>query len=132
MGVLITVDGVDYNVRFPAGGIKRRGRIADGPNAGKSRAGGAILDTLGTFYDYTLRFLRDGYNVEEYDALYEVLTDPTVREHSFSLPYGQTTLTFDAYVTAVDDDLSKQKNGVNYWSGMSVEVLMLEPQRTPY
>ena len=129
MSVLITVDGIEYGIRFQPGGLKRKAEIKDGPNGGQSRAGTQIHDTIGTYFHYQLELTRDADNVTEYDALYEVLTDPAVRDHTFILPYGQSTIEFEAFVTDVQDGLKKRRDGVNKWGPMVVDITMTAPYR---
>ncbi len=131
MAGIITVDGTAYDVRVRVGDLTRDASILDGSNAGRLKSGAMKLDTIGTYYNYSLTFVRSGENVEAYDALYEVLTDPVVREHSIIVPYGQGTLEFKAYVAGVKDRLQKMRGGVNYWNEMAVDIVAMKPQRTP-
>jgi hypothetical protein len=132
MSDIITVDGIGYDVRIPSGGVERRARIKDGKNKGDLKSGAIVLDTVGTYYDYTITVVRAGDNVAAYDALYEVLTDPFERMHNVTVPYGRGTITFDAYVPeqGIKDTLIKKKAGVSYWSGFSVELTAIRPFRT--
>lgn len=130
MAELITVDGLTYDVRIRAGDVARTASILDGENAGRLKSGGMVLDTIGTFYNYALTFLRSGNNVTEYDALYEVLTDPTNRQHTIIVPYGQGTITYKAYVATIKDQLMKVRSGVQYWDNMVVSFTAMQPQRT--
>lgn len=131
MAAIITVDGVEYDVRVRTGEVEREASILDGENAGRLKSGGMELDTIGTFYNYAITFLRSGANVAAYDALYEVLTDPIIRQHTIIVPYGQGTLAYQAYVGTVKDRLMKSKNGVNTWNNMAVNFTAMRPQRTP-
>lgn len=128
---VIIVDGVSYDVRVPQDGIERDAVLSDGSNAGTAASGAVIHDTIGTYYNYTYTFIRTGDNVAAYDALYEVLTDPAVRDHTVTVPYGQSTITIQAYVTSISDALLRMKGGVNYWHGMKVSFSAAEPYRTP-
>jgi hypothetical protein len=130
MAGLIIVDGINYDVRIRTGDLARGASILDGENAGRLKSGGMVLDTIGTFYNYTLTFLRSGNNVTAYDALYEVLTDPTNREHTIIVPYGQGTITYKAYVATIRDQLMKVRTGVQYWNNMEVSFTAMAPQRT--
>lgn len=129
MAGLFAVDGVSYHVRVPVGGLTRSFQILDGKNAGRLLAGTMKRDIIGTFYNYQLQIERDGASLEEYDQLYEVLSSPE-EFHSVTFPYGQSTLTFQAYVTKGDDKLMRQSEGKNYWSGLSIEFVAKSPERT--
>lgn len=129
MAGLFTVDGVSYGVMVPAGGLTRSFKILDGPNAGRMLGGEMQRDVIGTYYNYTVKIQRAGASLEEYDRLYQVLTAP-VDSHSVSFPYGQKTLTFEAYVTEGQDNLLRQSRGRNYWDGLSIQFTAMAPNRT--
>lgn len=125
---LFTVDGVSYNVRVPSGGLQRNFKVLDGPNAGRMLDGSMTRDVMGTFYNYTLTIDRAGASAAEYDNLYQVLSAPAA-SHSVVFPYGQTTLSFQAYVTEGQDVLLRRKGTGNYWAGLSVQFVAMAPQR---
>jgi hypothetical protein len=131
---IIYVDGVGYALRVRQDDLKRTASILDGSSAGRMKSGAMDLDTIGTFYNYSLTIVRDGTSAEAvaaYDALYEVLTDPDNREHEITIPYGQGTITYDAYVATIDDSLHRRRGGANYWNDMKVNFIAMRPYRTP-
>lgn len=126
---LFTVDGTSYNVKVPVKGLKRSFDILDGPNAGRMLSGLMTRDIIGTYYNYELQIERNNASLEEYDRLYQALSAP-VDYHIVSFPYGQSVLTFQAYVTKGSDNLFRQSFGKNYWAGLTVQFVAMEPQRT--
>lgn len=72
---------------------------------------------------------RGVWDTEADDALYEVLSAPE-DSHAVVLPYGQTTLAFDAYVTSGEDTLVRMTDKGNYWKGLKVNLIAMAPQRT--
>lgn len=48
-----------------------------------------------------------------------------------TVPYGQETLTFQAYITSGSDTLRKVRGNKNDWTGLSVDFIAISPQRTP-
>ncbi len=126
---LFTIDGVSYNVRVPAGGLKRSFDVLDGPNAGRMLAGNMTRDVIGTFYNYQMDIDSNGSSLAEYDRLYEVLSAP-VDSHTVSFPYGQSTLTFEAYITKGSDALKRKHQTGQYWGGLSIQFVAMAPQRT--
>ena len=50
-----TVDNVAYDVFIPENGIKRQGRVLDGDNVGRTKAGDMIRDIIGTYYNYEIQ-----------------------------------------------------------------------------
>ena len=129
MSSIISVDGNTYNVKVRTGEITREANILDGKNAGRLKSGEMDLDTICTFYNYAVTFLRDKEDFAAYDSLYEVLSDPIKRTHTVIMPYAQSTITFSAYVANVSDALLKQVKGKNYWDEMKVAFVAIKPYR---
>ena len=110
---------------------KRSFNIVDGDNAGRLLITAKMdRDVLGTLYNYSLKIDSSFMTEEEYDALYELLSAP-VDSHIIEVPYGQTTLVYEAYVTAGTDELILIKDGKNYWEGLTINFVAMEPQRRP-
>lgn len=131
MSSVFTLDGVAYNVRIPEGGIKRSSQILDGSNAGRSQGTGVMIrDLIGTYYNYSIEVDTSALEASEYDKLYEAITAP-VDSHTLTVPYAQTTLTFQAYITKAEDTLESMAGGVNHWTGLVMSFVAMAPQRTP-
>lgn len=124
----LTVDGVEYDIRIKMDSIKRSFSIIEGKNKGMSISNKTIRDVVGTGYTYQLDIEPNPTNPTSYDALYEVLTAP-VETHAVSLPYGQTTLSFDAQVISGTDNFHGAFAGANRWRGLSVQFKYIRPQR---
>lgn len=96
---------------------------------------GATLDgtkhynVYGTYYDYEVQFATQHMNVEDYDTLYDLVTSP-VESHVVTLPYGQTTITFNAHTKIGNDSLVKNFSTLKKWGGFTVTFEALEPQRS--
>ena len=125
---VFTVDGVAYNVKIPRGGIKRSGKVLDGENAERTKSGRMVRDIIGTYYNYSIQLVTADIDPVAYDALYEVLTAP-VDSHVITVPYGQGTITFDAYVTNVDDVLINRGKTRNLWGEMTFNFVAMAPRR---
>lgn len=123
----ITVDGVLYsNVHIAS--LKREAEVLDGENAKRSKAGNMIRDVIGTYYNYTAQIESDNASVAEYDSLYQVLSAPA-DYHTIIVPYGQTTMTFNAYVTKVSDEVVTINGNTTLWGSMSFKFVAMQPQR---
>jgi len=85
-------------------------------------------DVKGTYYDYDVEFFTKNMNVVDYDNLYELLTLPQ-ESHTVTLPYGQSTITFEAKVTVAQDDLLFKYTPKTKWGGIKVTFEALEPQK---
>lgn len=128
MTPVFTVNGRAYNVVVPDGGLKRSGKVLDGENAERAKSGRMIRDIIGTYYNYSLQLDTANLDVAEYDALYEVLSAP-VDYHVITMPYGQGTITFDAYVANVDDELKRMEPGRNLWGNLTFNFIAMAPRR---
>ena len=123
----LTVDGKKYNVLVTS--LARKFQVLDGKNAERTLSGAMSRDIIGTFYNYEITILPAVGKYGDYDALYEVLSAPQ-DSHRIVVPYAQSTLTFNAYVTAGQDNLIRKKPGEAYWTGLSVQFIAMAPQRT--
>lgn len=123
---VVTIDGTSFDVGVEY--IKRQARIEDGPNAGNSKRGDWIRDVYGTFYDYILAFdTSSGLSREDYDTLYDTLTAP-VEFHTLVVPYGQSTLSFEAGITGAEDNVILMDDGT-VWGNLSITFMAKSPQR---
>lgn len=71
-------------------------------------------DIKGTYYDYEVELATSNMKVTDYDNLYEALTDPQ-ESHTVTLPYGQSTLTFEARVSVASDSLISSYTTFKKW-----------------
>lgn len=130
---MFSIDGKEYDVSIlfiPEEGIERKFNILDGNNAGRLQAKGKMYrDIIGTFFTYVIKIDTNRLNPQEYDELYETISDPNVDSHVLIVPYGQSSLTFEAYITSGSDKLSRRVNGINYWEGLSLEFVSMQAIR---
>lgn len=128
---VFSVDGVEYPGVFVKSPIHRSFNVLDGENAGRTMDGRMRRDIIGTYYTYRLEFDASLSDPEEYDALFEALSAP-VDSHIISVPYGQGSLTFEAYVANGEDDLSRiYRDESKKWDNLTVNFVAMEPQRRP-
>ncbi len=129
MNAAFAIDGVEYPTIL-VDSIKRKFSVLDGENAGRVKTGEMQRDIIGTYYNYTIDLDTSEASITEYDSLYEVLSVPQDK-HSIRVPYGQTDLTFDAYVTSGDDELFSMESSRNRWGGLSINFIAMAPKRRP-
>ena len=122
-----SIDGVYYDVIIPEDGIERSFQILDDDTAGRVLSGAMQRSIIGTYYNYKIDLDTSRMSGAAYDAMYEVLTEP-VDYHEIVVPYGQSTLAFDAYITSGSDRLQIIKPSGNKWHGLSLQFIALEPQ----
>lgn len=85
-------------------------------------------DVQGTYFDYEVEIATSHMNVSDYDSLYELLTEP-VESHTVTLPYGQSTLTFEARTTLANDRLISKFGGIKKWGTLKITFEALTPQK---
>jgi len=123
----ITIDGNEYDVQVT--GLTRKAAVLDGKNAGRVLSGRMTRDIIGTYYNYDISFGTSKLSPADYDALYELLTAP-VEYHTITVPYGQGTKTFEAYVANATDTLRRMTQNYNHWGDLTITFTAMEPQRT--
>ncbi len=122
---MITIDNNSYDV----GIIKiTRKATQDIDKIGTTMDLRKHYDIKGTYYDYDVELATYKMQVAEYDSLYEILTAPQ-ESHTVTLPYGQTTLTFEARVSVASDTLIKSFTAFKKWSSLKVTFEALTPQK---
>lgn len=128
MRTVFSVDGVEYP-NLHVTNLQRSFSVLDGANAGRTLSGAMVRDVVGTFYNYKIDINSTYSDTEEYDKLYEVISAPQ-DSHLVTFPYGQSELTFQAYVTGGEDNVD-MSGGVNKWDGLSISFIAMKPQRKP-
>lgn len=127
MSYVLTLNGVQYD-KLRVLSITRSFQVLDTDNTGRVISGDMDRDVIGTFYNYTLELERTADGLAQYDAFYEVISDPNLAFHSILVPYAQTEFTFLAYVTSGEDTLIVRDNG-NNWNGLSISFTAKSPKR---
>ena len=130
MAGVFKIDGVAFT-RAVVDKPKRTFTILDGENAGRQLLTAKMeRDVLGTFYNYNLKIDSSFMTQEEYDNLFDILSAP-VDSHTIEVPYGQSTLVYEAYVSKGSDELTKIDEEGNHWSELTIDFVAMSPQRTP-
>lgn len=124
----ITLDGVTYSTLHVMK-LTRNFSVLDGPNAGRMMDGSMTRDIIGTFYNYSVEIDPDAASRSDYDSFYEAISAP-VDSHTLVVPYAQSTLTFQAYVTNGQDELTVMEPMANRWENLSFNFIAMAPQRT--
>lgn len=127
---MIVMDGKAYRVRVVYPSLSREFELLEGPNASTMLSGRNERDLLGTGYSYEMQLQPDPTRPLEYDALYEALSEP-VDSHEIVLPYGQSSITFQAMIKSGRDLMRGRMAGVTRWGDLSVRYEYIEPQRVP-
>lgn len=125
---LFSIDGKYYDLRITE--IQREGSVLDGENAGRTLSGVMDRDIIGTYYNYTINIDNSNCNRTDYDEFYDLISSPT-ESHVITVPYGQGTITFKAYISNANDTLSYTQEGFNRWKGLSVKCTAIAAYRKP-
>lgn len=126
MEYLFKIDGKGFS-GVGVESLKRSFRIPDGTNAGDMLSGDYERDLVGTYYDYDLVITTSDLTDNEYDALFEVLSAP-VNSHMVEMPYGMSSLTFEAMIESGGDELIPMDDGT-WWGNLNVTIRAKKPQR---
>lgn len=124
---IFSIDGVYYDVIIPESGIKRSFQVLDDDTAGRVLSGAMQRSIIGTYYNYTIELDTSRMDKDDYDAMYDVLSAP-VDYHELVVPFGQTTLIFNAYITSGTDNLKQISPTGNVWEGLTLNFIAIEPQ----
>ena len=128
MGAPFTLDGRTFKVGVKS--IKRRGVIGERSSGNAKTMSGEIRrDLNGTYFHYTMTIDLRLIKPNDYDALYDILTAP-VNSHTVTVPYGQETLTYEAYIESVEDVVARL-GAVNVWNNLTVTFYSQKPIRYP-
>lgn len=122
------LDGVTFDI--PIVSLKRTGDFLD-KYANRTEDGVLHRKLIGVYQNYSLQ-LGGSRTISSsvYQTLWNKLTEP-VEFHTVVVPDTEGTFTFIAYFSGVADELKKQKDGKNYWQGLTVEFTAQSPRRTP-
>ena len=126
----VTMDGKSYRLRVRYNTMERAFELRSGDNEGYMLSGRHERDLLGTGYSYQFSVEPDPRHPEDYDAFYEAISAPVDR-HEITMPYGQSTITFQAEVESGQDVWQGRMAGVSRWTGLAVNFKPIGLQRTP-
>lgn len=127
---MVELDGKRYKVRVRIKTLERSFRIEDSDRSGQVKSGRYFRDIIGTYYDYSMEVEPDPSAPGDYDDFFEAISAP-VESHTVVVPYGQSTMTYDAMVTSGKDTKRDKIGELNRWTGLKVNFSALKPQRRP-
>lgn len=125
----IIMDGITYRVRTVYNTMERTFSLVEGPNAGTMLSTRRERDLLGTGYSYEMQIEADPAAADDYNAFYEAISAP-VPTHEITMPYGNSTITFNAMITGGTDIYYGIIGGVKRWGGLTLTFTPVEVQRT--
>jgi len=126
---VIILDTVLYNVFIEYPSLKRKFEIYEGNNKGNGITGRNIRDVLGTNFEFTMTVRSHPDYPSDYDNFFEQIKNP-VESHIITLPYGQSTITFEAMIESGEDEFEGVYAGYKRWDKLSLTVKTIEPYAT--
>lgn len=126
---MLIIDNKTYRVNVVYPTLINSFEIREGDNNGYSQNGREIRDIIGTAYSYEMEIQPNSLFPEDFDALFEVLSAP-VESHSVTLPYGQSTLSFDFAISSGERTWYGQSGGIERWKNLKVSFRPISPQRS--
>lgn len=130
---VVKIDGKVYDVLVTE--LSENFNVLYSENTGRTVSVGAkmVLDPLGTFYGHSVTFARKKGHEDEYDDLFEYLSEPRTEGMFVEIVHGQDTLWYDAYVSNGERRLKRidPKTGKVHWGEFTVNFIPMEAQVTP-
>lgn len=128
---MIKIDGVSYDVDVWCDELEETFEKLSADTSGRTQDGTMYIDIIGTFYNYTLHIGRKtGTDLAQYDALFDALSAPKPF-NTVEFPHGQSTISFEAYITSGSRKLLRRYMGKNYWGDITIKFVARAPQRRP-
>lgn len=125
---MLKIDGKNYRVHVLCPSLELSFSIAEGPNKATAQSGKEIRDVIATGYSYTMEVEPDISYPQDFDALFDAVSAP-VDSHAVELPYGQSTLAFDAAISSGSIVWHGKQAGKQRWKGLSLSFRPIKPQR---
>ena len=130
MSNLFKLDGQTYDVGVIK--LERNINVLDRYAERSAASGWLYRDVIGCFLGYKLSFVRitSENSASEYTRLMERLSSAD-EYHTITVPYNQTTVTYECYVTGVSDELMRVlPSGIVVWGNLEAEFIARKPYKT--
>ena len=122
---MFSIDGLQFDMPCA---ISRKAVVESSNVSGTLIDGTYFSDVTATRLEYTITVAVPVGKEYDYAALYEALVSP-VPEHSITVPYNQTDITFKARIESVSDSFYREENGTKIWRGTKFTCKGTEPYK---
>lgn len=126
----LTMDGIVYRVRIKYDTLVRAFELIEGDNYGDMLSGRYERDLIGTKFAYQMAIEPDPHYRADYDAFFDAISDPK-NSHTITVPYGQSTLTYEAMIDSGSDTYRGVGGNGNIWTGLVVNFRAISVQKEP-
>lgn len=120
-----SIDGLEWSVPCQ---VERTSEMRSSEISGVLLDKSYFNDVIGTYLSYTVSVAVPISKLQEYESLYELLTEPSA-SHTFVLPYGQSTAVVVGRVASVSDEYHFLDNNRTYWLGLKFTVMSNYPSK---
>lgn len=119
---MIIIDGTEYNVPIIA--LSGQADMLD-KYAERTPDGVLHRELIGVYDNYEIQFAASYRDSQAYSDLWFKLTEP-VPWHTVSFPTILGNRDIVGYFAATRHEVSKQKDGITYWKGLSTSFVSRE------
>ena len=123
---MFTIDGVEWDVPCD---ITQNPEVKASDISGLMLDGSYFNDVIGTYLSYTVKMAVPFDRVNEFKAIYEIITAP-VSGHTMILPYDDGTITINARISGISKIYVRLPNGAIYWKGIQFTATSNAPYKS--
>jgi len=123
---MIVIDGFEYDI--PIVSLKGQADMLD-KYAERTVDGVLHRELIGAYDNYEIQFAPSYRNPQVYSDLWFKLTEP-VPWHTVVFPTILGNRSIQGYFANTSHEVSKQKDGVTYWKGLSTSFVSREKRPT--
>lgn len=120
-----TLDGIEWEIPCK---IERTAEVRPSEISGQMMDKSYFNDVIGTYMRYTIGIAVPFGMEEQYETLYEAISDP-VDGHTLVVPYNRGTITITGRIESVSDVYVRMPGEKNYWRNTSFEILSNAPTK---
>jgi hypothetical protein len=90
------------------------------------------LDCLGTFYGHTVVIARKAGYEDDFDELFDLISEPTNEGIPVKMAHNQTHIEYEAYISNGERTVKRvdEKKQKIYWDKMSINIIPMEAYKT--
>lgn len=122
---MFSVDGTAWEIPCT---VKRQSKLESSDISGRMLDKTYFNDVLGTYMVYTVTIAIPLNQLDKYNELYEILSDP-VDGHQFVLPYGGGTIELTGRIQSVSDEYVYISKDRQHWRKSGFTITANHPSK---